>query len=59
VNCNWGFAYTNGVVVLAEGFDVFRPGVITTGWNMNCQTVCPYENTFFFWMYVWEFNPEV
>jgi hypothetical protein len=32
---NWGYAYGNGFVVLAEGLDMFRLGAIATGGNMN------------------------
>jgi hypothetical protein len=31
VNHNWGRAYANVFVVLAEGLDIFRPGAIATG----------------------------
>jgi hypothetical protein len=31
INKNWGCAYTDGIVVLAEGLDIFRVGAIATG----------------------------
>jgi hypothetical protein len=42
INCNWGCAYANGIVVLAEGLDMFRPGDITTAGRM-----IPLDNLFF------------
>jgi hypothetical protein len=34
MNCNWGSAYTNGIVVLAESLDMFRLGAIAAGGRM-------------------------
>jgi hypothetical protein len=34
-NSSWGYAYVNGVRVLAEGLDVFRLGRIAIGGKMN------------------------
>jgi hypothetical protein len=31
MNSNWGYTYSNGFVVLAEDFDMFRLGDIATG----------------------------
>jgi hypothetical protein len=32
---NWGYAYANGIVVLAEGLDMFRLRAIATGGKVN------------------------
>jgi hypothetical protein len=40
---NWGYAYINGIVVLAEGLNVFRLGAIATGGNMTSQAICPLQ----------------
>jgi hypothetical protein len=42
MNYNWGHAYGNRFVVLAEGLDMFRLGAFGTGGNMN-----PSGNLFF------------
>jgi hypothetical protein len=34
INSNWGCAYTNGIVVLAEGLDMFRLEPIAPGGRM-------------------------
>jgi hypothetical protein len=31
----WGYAYTNGLIVLVYGLDMFRLGAIVTGGKMN------------------------
>jgi hypothetical protein len=33
-NYNLGYAFANGIFVLAEGLDVFRPDPIATVWRM-------------------------
>jgi hypothetical protein len=35
VGYNWGNAYVNGCVVLAEGLDMYRPLAIATEEKMN------------------------
>jgi hypothetical protein len=32
---NWGYAYANGFVVLAEGLDMFRLVTVATGGNIK------------------------
>jgi hypothetical protein len=39
---NFGRTYANGIVVLAEGLDMFKPGVIVIGWR-----IIPSGNLFF------------
>jgi hypothetical protein len=34
-NSNWGYAYANGFVALAENFDMFIIGTIATGGKVN------------------------
>jgi hypothetical protein len=36
----WGYAYTNGFVVLAEGLDMFRLGLLTLAGIRTRQTIC-------------------
>jgi hypothetical protein len=43
-------------VVLAEGLDMFRPGAVTTGGNMNPSGNLFLTKIAFFWMDVWELN---
>jgi hypothetical protein len=49
---NWGYAYANGVVFLAEDIDIFRLGVQQD----------PSGNVFYEknvgWINVWDLNPE-
>jgi hypothetical protein len=45
---NWGYAYDNGFVVLAEGLDMFKLGVIATGGNMNLSDICPLRKELWF-----------
>jgi hypothetical protein len=35
MNCNRGYAYANGFVVLAEGLDLFRLWRVATGGKIN------------------------
>jgi hypothetical protein len=55
---NFGYAYTNGFYVLAEGFDIFRLRPIGH-WreDKSIRQFFLYENNFC-WMEVWELNPE-
>jgi hypothetical protein len=37
----WGYAYVNGFVVLAEGLDMFRLGLLTLAGIRTRQAICP------------------
>jgi hypothetical protein len=37
----WGYAYFNGFVVLAEGLEMFRLGLLTLAGTRTCQAICP------------------
>jgi hypothetical protein len=41
-NCNWGYAYCNGFVFLAEGLDMFRLGAIVTDRKVNLSGNFPF-----------------
>jgi hypothetical protein len=37
----WGYAYANGFVVLADGLDMFRLGLLTLAGIRTRQAICP------------------
>jgi hypothetical protein len=48
INCNLGYAYTNGILVLSEGLDMFRPEAVATGgWMMPSGNLSFTKGTLF------------
>jgi hypothetical protein len=51
---NWGCAYANGFVVLAEGFHVLGIGADATSGKMRPRVICPFRKELR--LDVWELN---
>jgi hypothetical protein len=58
INCNWGCAYANRIVVLAQGLDMFRLGAIAHDGRMIPSGNLPFSEKNFGCTDVWELNTQ-
>jgi hypothetical protein len=57
VNYNWGCAYTNRILVLVEGLDMFRLGLLLLVGGGSHQVICPLRKELWLDVCLW-LNPE-